>query len=53
MDIMFDSDQIYADIFWCFERVMGLGIKYLYQVTKDIATLRLEISKNQDHPANS
>ena len=30
MDIMFDSSQIYADIFWCFERVMGLGIKQLY-----------------------
>ena len=32
---------------------MALGVKYLYQVTKDIATLRAEISSKEDHPANS
>jgi hypothetical protein len=53
IEILFDSKHIYADIFWCFERIMALGVKYLYQVTKDIATLRAEITKNSDHPANS
>ena len=53
MEILFDSSHIFADIFWCFERVMALGVKYLYQVTKDIATLRAEISSKEDHPANS
>jgi hypothetical protein len=46
MEVLFDSSLIYADIYWCFERVMGLGVKHLYQVTKDIATLRAEITKN-------
>lgn len=36
---------------------MGLGIKYLYQVTKDMATLkteiRLELGLDDDPPANS
>jgi hypothetical protein len=30
MDILFDSSQIYADIYWTFERVMALGVKHLY-----------------------
>ena len=30
IQIIFDENHTYADIYWCFERMMGLGIKYLY-----------------------
>jgi len=45
-----------ADVYWSFDRVMQLGIKHLYQVTKDMATLKKEIIQSLnivDHPANS
>ena len=28
--LLFDQWHTYADIYWCFDRVLGLGIKYLY-----------------------
>ena len=43
IDILFNEKHVYADIFWCFDRIMSLGVKQLYQVTKDMATLKKEI----------
>ena len=55
IDILFNEKHIYADIFWCFHRIMSLGVKQLYQVTKDMATLKKEIISQiqNDSPANS
>ena len=36
MQIIFSDKQAYADTYWCFDHMMGLGIKYLYEVTKDM-----------------
>jgi len=40
---IFSIKYVYADIYWCFERIMSLGIRNLYQITKDLATLKTEI----------
>lgn len=37
---IFSTKYIYADIYWCFERIMSLGMRNLYQVTKDVAVLK-------------
>lgn len=52
---VFDLGHVFPDIYWCFDRVMQFGIKHLYQVTKDMATLKREICQqlNIDQPANS
>ena len=36
MKILFDKKNTFADIYWCFDRLMSMGVKHLYQVTKDI-----------------
>jgi len=55
ISFVFDEGHSFADIYWCFDRVMQFGVKYLYQVTKDMATLKAEICQklNVDGPANS
>lgn len=37
VNFLFDIGHTFADIYWSFDRVMQLGIKHLYQVTKDMA----------------
>ena len=55
IDILFDEKHVYADIFWCFDRMMSLGVKQLYQVTKDMATLKREVIQEMqmDPPSNT
>ena len=52
---IFNEKYIFADIYWCFERVMSLGVRNLYQITKDLSTLKEDIIKEMgiDLPANS
>ena len=52
---IFNEKYILADVYWCFERIMSLGVRNLYQVTKDLSTLKEEIIKEMgiDLPANS
>jgi hypothetical protein len=37
---IFCTKYINADVYWCFERIMALGIRNLYQVTKDLTVLK-------------
>jgi hypothetical protein len=55
MSFFFDEGHTFADVYLCFDRVMQLGVKYLYEVTKDIATLKAEVCRRLkiDPPANS
>ena len=57
VELLFNQKHTYADIYWCFDRLLGLGIKYLYQVTKDMATLKkeicIEMGIDTDPPANT
>ena len=36
LQIIFSDKYAYADTYWCFDSMMGLGVKYLYEVTKDM-----------------
>ena len=40
---IFDSRHTFADIYSTFNRILGFGIKNLYQETKDISELRNEL----------
>ena len=40
---IFNTKYIWADIYWCFERIMSLGMRNMYQVTKDLTVLKQEI----------
>lgn len=37
---MFDPDASKADIYFCFDRILQMGIKHLYMDTKDISELK-------------
>ena len=53
---LFSRRHAYADVYWCFDRVMNLGIKHLYQVTRDMGQIKKELMKKlaeTDSPANS
>jgi len=41
--VVFDGRHTFADIYATFNRVLALGIKNLYQETKDISELRKEL----------
>mmetsp|Transcript_6954 Transcript_6954/g.11698 ORF Transcript_6954/g.11698 Transcript_6954/m.11698 type:complete len:151 (-) Transcript_6954:332-784(-) len=41
--LLFSSRNVFADVYWCFDRLMNMGIKYLYQVTRDISEIKKEI----------
>ena len=45
IQIIFNEKHAYADVYWCFETMLGLGIKGLYEVTKDMFTLRKEMQR--------
>lgn len=40
---IFDSRHTFADIYSTFNRILGFGVKNLYQETKDISELRKEL----------
>ena len=42
---LFNQDEAWSDIYWMFDAIMGVGLKYLFQVTKDITQLKDEINK--------
>jgi len=42
---IFNVKYIYADIYWCFERVMSLGVRNMYQVTKEVTLIRDEVTR--------
>jgi preprotein translocase subunit SecA len=52
---IFDFGHSFADIYWGFDRILQLGVKQLYKVSKDLATLKQEIYNQLkiDAPANS
>lgn len=37
IEYLFSANHIYADIYWMFEKTMNFGVKYLYQLTKDMS----------------
>lgn len=39
-EFLFDADQAYSDMYAFYDRLLQLGIKMLYQDTKDISDLR-------------
>jgi len=40
---LFDEKLIYADIYWCYDRIMAYGMRNMFQITKDLAVLKKEI----------
>ena len=40
MEYMFDAEASKADIYFCFDRILQMGIKHLYMDTKDISELK-------------
>lgn len=40
---IFNKKYIYADIYWCFERTMSLGMRNLYLVPKPLSVMKAEI----------
>mmetsp|Transcript_14926 Transcript_14926/g.23108 ORF Transcript_14926/g.23108 Transcript_14926/m.23108 type:complete len:99 (+) Transcript_14926:253-549(+) len=55
---LFSRRHAYADVYWCFDRIMNLGIKHLYSVSKDMGQVKKEMGGMKqkgelDPPANS
>jgi hypothetical protein len=52
---LFSEAGAEADIYWCFDRIMNLGLKYLYETTRDMNEIKKELEEkfNRDQPANS
>ena len=53
LEYMFDADQVKADVYTCFDRVLQLGIKYLYMDTKDLTELKQARMRRQEDKAKS
>ena len=40
LEYMFDPEASKGDIYFCFDRILQMGIKHLYMDTKDISELK-------------
>ena len=52
VQLVFGESKAWADVYWLFDRIMALGIKNLYSITKDIGQLKQELLEQLDPPAN-
>ena len=45
MLFIFDEKYLFADIYWCFDRIMALGMRNMYQAPKSLSVMKAEIIK--------
>ena len=50
---MFDAESSKADIYFCFDRILQMGIKHLYMDTKDISELKASRMKRAQAADNN
>lgn len=45
-EYIFSLRHLYADVYCCFERAMSLGLRTMYQSTKALSDLKLEVVRD-------